>query len=112
MEDHDLTPLAVEILLSLASGPRHGYAIKLDIEGRSGEGFVLGSGSLYQSIHRLERRGLIAEHRTEAPSTDARRGRTYRIEPAGRRVLRYELQRMGRVLADARAARLVQRESH
>jgi DNA-binding PadR family transcriptional regulator len=112
MEDQELTPLALEILLSLASGPRHGYAVKLDIEERGGEGTVLGSGSLYQSIQRLERRGLIAEHRTQPPSTDARRGRTYRIEPSGRRALRRELARMGRVLADARAARLVERESH
>lgn len=99
----DLSKVAVEILLTLSRGARHGYAIKLDVEERIGEGFVLGSGSLYQALQRLLRRGLVAEDKSAERSDDARRGRVYRIEPAGRRALEAELARMSRVLSFARS---------
>jgi len=54
------------ILTSLASGPKHGYALLLDIE--SFAAVRLGPGTLYGAISRLEQRGLIealgAEGRT------------------------------------------------
>lgn len=97
----ELSHVAVEILLTLLKGPRHGYAIKRDVEERIGGDFLLGSGSLYQALQRLERRGLVAED-AEAERPDARRGRVYRIEPAGRRALEAELERMARVMRAAR----------
>jgi DNA-binding PadR family transcriptional regulator len=100
-DEQPLSNVAVEILLTLTKGPSHGYAIKLDIEDRVGGNFLLGSGSLYQAIYRLERRGYIAEAE-EAGTVDARRGRVYRIEPAGRRALQEELARMDRILKYAR----------
>jgi DNA-binding PadR family transcriptional regulator len=103
-DDLALSTVAVEVLVTLAEGPRHGYAIKQDIEARIGSQFVLGSGSLYQALQRLERRGLIAE--VEAPSPDARRGRVYRLEPDGRRVLAAELGRMQRLVSQARRRRV------
>ena len=45
------------ILTSLASGPKHGYALLLDIE--SFAGVRLGPGTLYGAISRLEERGWI-----------------------------------------------------
>lgn len=99
--DSELSHVAVEILVSLLQGEQHGYAIKLDVEERLGDGFVLGSGSLYQSLHRLERRGLVAEV-AESQPVNARRGRVYRIEPAGQQALEAELSRMSRVLRSAR----------
>jgi DNA-binding PadR family transcriptional regulator len=97
----ELSNVAVEILLTLLQGARHGYAIKLDVESRIGDGFLLGSGSLYQALQRLERRGYVSEADDPGPA-DARRGRVYRIEPAGRRALELELARMSRVLRIAR----------
>jgi DNA-binding PadR family transcriptional regulator len=99
--DGELSNVAVEILLTLRRGERHGYAIKLDIEERIGGGYLLGSGSLYQALSRLERRGLVAEVE-DAESPDSRRGKVYRIEPAGKRALEAELVRMTRVLKFAR----------
>jgi DNA-binding PadR family transcriptional regulator len=99
-----LSTVAVEILLALAGGPKHGYAVKREIEDRLGGDFILGSGSLYQALQRLERRGLIAER--DASADDARRGRVYALEPEGRRVLAAELGRMRRVLSHARRQRL------
>lgn len=100
-DDGKLSNVMTEILVTLSGEPLHGYGIKLDVEERIGDGYVLGSGSLYQALQRLERRGLIAEV-PELVTDDGRRGRTYRIEPAGTERLKCELQRMDRVLADAR----------
>ena len=97
----ELSNVAVEILLTLQKGARHGYAVKLDIEERLGGDFVLGSGSLYQGLQWLERRGYIAETKDPEPP-DARRGRVYWIEPAGKHALESELSRMARVLKFAR----------
>ena len=98
--DGELSNVAVEILVSLLQGEKHGYAIKLDVEDRIGDGFLLGSGSLYQALQRLERRGYIAEVKRAA--IDARRGRVYRVERAGKRALETELERMDRVLKAVR----------
>ena len=82
----ELTPIGFEVLLSLAAGPRHGYGIKLDIEERTQGELSLGSGTLYQAIQRLEREGLIGEASDSDDKADARRGRTYRLEPRGRAI--------------------------
>ena len=56
-----LRPKLFHILLALAPGPRHGYAIKKEVEEGS-EGVVrMGAGSLYEGIQQLEKRELIRE---------------------------------------------------
>jgi DNA-binding PadR family transcriptional regulator len=102
----DLTPIAFEVLLSLVDRPQHGYGIKLDVERRTVGEVILGSGTLYQAIHRLEREGLIAETRPQG-RPDSRRGRSYRLMPAGRAAVDAHLRRMSRVVDDARARRLL-----
>jgi DNA-binding PadR family transcriptional regulator len=67
---------ALLILLSLATGPRHGHGMMLDIEGFSG--IRVGPGSLYGAIERLERDGLI-----EPVEGDERR-RPYQLTDRGR----------------------------
>jgi DNA-binding PadR family transcriptional regulator len=102
----ELTPIGFEVLLSLMDGPQHGYGIKLAIEARSDGDISLGSGTLYQAIQRLEREGLIAGSATR-DRTDARRGRTYQIQPSGRAAVREHLRRLNRVVEYARARRLL-----
>jgi DNA-binding PadR family transcriptional regulator len=106
----DLTPFGFEVLLSLAGGPLHGYGIKLDIEARTQGEVSLGSGTLYQAIQRLERDGLIAEA-AAADASDARRGRTYRLEPRGRAALDLHLRRLSRAVDYARARKLLPSKS-
>ena len=101
----DSTPVAFEVLLSLVEGPKHGYGIKLDIESRTDGEVSLGSGTLYQAIQRLERTGLITEARAPSEAADPRRGRTYRLQPAGRAAVTDHLRRLGRVVDYARARR-------
>jgi DNA-binding PadR family transcriptional regulator len=87
----------VLILTSLASGPKHGYALSKDIE--TFAGVTLGPGTLYGAIGRLEQRGLIE------PAGDDERRRPYRITGAGQAALASTVREM-RAIADEGAARL------
>ena len=87
----------VLILTSLASGSKHGYALSKDIEDFAE--VVLGPGTLYGAIARLEERGLIEP----TPSDDRRQ--PYRITSSGREALAGAVREM-RVLADEGARRL------
>jgi DNA-binding PadR family transcriptional regulator len=104
---HKLLPLKpnhFHILLSCARGAVHGYGIRRDVEERTAGAIVLSAGTLYETLQRLEGRGLIAE--TEAPENRAEeassRWRFYRATELGSRVLEAELERLE---ADVRAAR-------
>ena len=90
---------ALLILLSLADGPKHGYAMTRDIAAVSGQ--RLGPGTLYGGITRLEERGWIEP----LPAEDRRR--PYRLTGAGRRVLRARLEQM-RAAARIGQARLAE----
>lgn len=82
---------SVLVLISLAAGPKHGYAITLDIDRVAG--IHLGPGTLYGAIARLEERGLIEP----IPSTDRRR--PYRLTDRGTSALRAHLATLKRVTA-------------
>lgn len=83
------------ILTSLASGPRHGYALVQDIEGFAG--VTLGPGTLYGAISRLERQGLI-----EAVGTDGRK-RPYRLTTLGTEALEATLAELGAIVDEGTA---------
>jgi len=76
------------ILKTLASGPRHGYAIAKFIEDASGETVVVEEGSLYPALYRMERRGWLEAEWGE--SELGRRAKLYRLTPHGRKQLTAE----------------------
>ncbi len=78
------------ILTSLSSGPKHGHALLLDIEGFAG--VRLGPGTLYGAITRLEERGLIE------PLAAEDRRRPYRITTAGMTALADSLEGLRRIV--------------
>lgn len=80
------TEPALLILVSLAGGEKHGYAMIEDIEQLSG--VKLGPGTLYGALARLEKRGWI-----ESMESDDRR-RPYRLTGAGASALREQLSGM------------------
>ena len=86
---------ALFILISLADGPKHGYAMTQDIETVSGQ--KLGPGTLYGAIARLEARKWIEP----LPADDRRR--PYRLTAMGQRVLRQRLESLRAVTPVARA---------
>jgi DNA-binding PadR family transcriptional regulator len=79
------------ILASLASGPKHGYAIMEDVFQFCGT--KLEPGTLYAALARLERRGWIE------PLEAEERRRPYRITGAGERALREQLKTLHRVVS-------------
>ena len=79
------------ILSSLASGPKHGYAIMGDIEAFAG--VALGPGTLYTAITRLVEKKLIA------PQSGSGRQRPYRLTAEGATGLTEQLNSMRRVAA-------------
>jgi DNA-binding PadR family transcriptional regulator len=74
---------SLAILLALADGPRHGYAIMAAAREITGE--PLGPGTLYATLSRLEARGLIEA----LPAEDRRR--PYRLTRDGAAVLEIRL---------------------
>jgi DNA-binding PadR family transcriptional regulator len=82
---------AVLIMISLAGGPKHGYAITSDV-GKV-VGVRLGPGTLYGAIARLEERGLIEP----LPADDRRR--PYRLTSRGALALRAHLDALERMTA-------------
>lgn len=102
-----LTPLTMGILLALAEGDRHGYALMKAIEAQGDGELNPGTGSLYAALQRLMDDGLIAESdREPGPDEDPRR-RYYRVTEEGRSLARAEAERMMRVLAVARERALL-----
>ena len=103
-----LTPLSLAILLGLAEGARHGYAIMKEVERQTDGRLSPGAGSLYAALQRLQDDGLIAEAPAGADGepVTARR-RYYVLEPRGRAVARAELLRMARVIQLGHDRRLV-----
>jgi DNA-binding PadR family transcriptional regulator len=100
-----LTPAVFHILLALADGPRHGYAIMQAVEASSGT--AMGPGTIYGTLERLEANGFVKE----LPGARSDRRRTFTLQPAGRTALQEEARRLARLAALVRARRLVPRES-
>ena len=127
-----LTPFAFQVLLALADGERHGYAIIKEVEERSGGTVRLRTGTLYTLLQRLLEEQLIGELGTPSatgnrPSTGSgrpelvegrdsgtstieagpaaradSRRRYYRLTALGDAVLRAEAQRLEGLIGDAR----------
>src|ERR1039458_7881206 len=99
-----LSPAVFHILLSLAEGERHGYALKREIALRTGGKLKLGPGVLYGSINKMLEQGLIeeSEDRPDAHLDDERR-RYYRITSYGRKVAQADAARMNELVRLAAA---------
>jgi DNA-binding PadR family transcriptional regulator len=105
-----LTPAVLHILLALADGDQHGYAIAQSVESLTGGAVRMGPGTLYGSIGRMVSSGLIEEAaRGRGRSEEDERRRFYRMTTLGRRVLESELDRLARVVALARAKNVLRR---
>ncbi len=107
-----LTPVVFEILIALAAGEQHGYAIMQEVTRRTGGRIDLHPGTLYRALGRLLDGGLIEElsARPLVPADDERR-RYYRLTAFGAAVARAETERLEAQVATARSRRLLRRGS-
>lgn len=108
-----LTPAVFAILLSLAEGEKsrspstgsgrwggkHGYLIMKDVRAPQGGGVRLGPGTLYGSLDRMMRDGLVEE----SGISDDERRRYYRLTKLGHSVLAVELARLDAAVSSARS---------
>ena len=104
-----LTPAVLHILLALADGEQHGYAVAQAVESLTDGTVRMGPGTLYGSIGRMVASGLIEESRPRSRSNEDERRRFYRMTALGRRVLETETDRLARVVALARAKNVLRR---
>ena len=103
-----LTAPAFHVLLSLADGDKHGYAILKEVEHRTDGKVLLSSGTLYAIIKRLLTDGLIQEIEDRGKNGDKRR-RCYRLTKFGREVALAETGRMEEMLMGGKARRLLRK---
>ena len=91
-------------MLALAEGPRHGYAIKQEVETRTRGEVRLGPSTLYEAIQRLEDDGLIESVDPAEPANGQQaQRRYYALTPQGWRSLRAEVRQFDTLLSAARA---------
>jgi len=102
----------MHIMVALADGEKHGYAILRDVTELSGGAVRMGSGTLYGSIKRMLDQGLIeeADERPD-PALDDQRRRYYRLTELGRRVGAAEHRRLTSLVDAARLRQLGVRPS-
>jgi DNA-binding PadR family transcriptional regulator len=98
-----LTPAVFAILLSLAQEEKHGYLIMKDARSPQGGGVNMGPGTLYGSLDRMMRDGLVEE----SGISDDERRRYYRLTSLGHSVLAVELNRLDAAVASARTLGLL-----
>ena len=103
-----LNPRAYAIMLVIADEPCHGYRIKKEVEERSGGSIALDPGSLYRTIAKLVRDGLVEERQAPADADrDDERRRYYRLTSLGKRVARAETERLAALIQTGTARALL-----
>lgn len=93
------------ILLTLADGKQHGYAIRAAVEERTQGKIRLWPATLYGAMRDLTAEGLIAELEQEPSGGDDPRRRYYDLTVLGKRVLAAEVERLQELVEAARATR-------
>lgn len=98
-----LRTVELYVLLALAEGDKHGWAIIEATLERTEDRVRLDPGTLYRALQRLREAELLDEAATDS---DPRR-RPYRLTRLGREVVTAEVERLARVVDDARNADLL-----
>ena len=93
-----MTPAVIHVMLALAGGERHGYAILKSVQRETVSRFRFGPGTIYGTLQRLLEAGWVEEVQAPAAATDERR-RYYRMTRTGRKALEEEFDRLGGLLA-------------
>jgi len=102
------TPAVFQILLALADGELHGYAIMQAVSDDTKNMLSMGPGTLYGALKRMVDAGLVEECREHTdPGMNDERRIYYRITGHGRRVAATEAERMAVLVRSAREKALI-----
>ncbi len=105
-----MSPAEFEVLIALADGEKHGYAILKDVARRTEGGAPFGTATLYAILRRFVGDGLLVESdERPAAALDDERRRYFRLTEAGRSAAAAEAERMEAVLELARTRKLIRR---
>jgi DNA-binding PadR family transcriptional regulator len=108
-----LTPAVFHVLLALADGERHGYAIMQEVAENTAGRIKMGPGTLYGTIKRLLEARMIEESDERPdPGLDDERRRYYRLTALGQRAVRAEALRYAEMAELARRKRLIGKPAH
>lgn len=107
--DEPLAPAAFLILLALAGGDKHGYAIMQEARQLSENTVQIGPATLYTTIQRLLDSDRIRE--VTGPEKGDSRRRYYRLTAAGKLALNSEIARMEALVKKSKAMRVRTAES-
>ncbi|HTS32296.1 MAG TPA: PadR family transcriptional regulator [Bryobacteraceae bacterium] len=103
-----LTPAMFNVMLALADGDKHGYAVLKEVAEQTAGEVQLSTGTLYGIIKRLLAEGLIVEvRRHPAIENDDQRRRYYHLTDSGRAVALAEAERLERQVERARSKQLI-----
>jgi DNA-binding PadR family transcriptional regulator len=98
-----ITPAEFQVLVSLADGEKHGYAIGKEVASRTNGQVELRAATLYTVIKRLLENGFIEESAARPdPALDDERRRYYRLTARGRKAAEEEALRMETTARQAR----------
>jgi len=89
-----LTEATYFILLTLAPGPRHGYAIMKDVNKLSQGRVTLSTGTLYSALKRLLDQGWISRADDLSDGANGRQRKAYLLTDLGRCILETEIRRL------------------
>jgi DNA-binding PadR family transcriptional regulator len=104
-----LKPDVFEILMALADGDLHGYAILKVLESR---GLRVAASPLYRKLYRLMEDGLVVEAPSRRRAGDDARRRYYRLTSRGLEIVRAEAARIVGLARNPEVRRLAEGASH
>jgi DNA-binding PadR family transcriptional regulator len=105
-----LTPAVFHVLLALAGGELHGYAIMQEVAEHTDGQIKMGPGTLYGTVKRLLEAQLIEESDERPdPHLDDERRRYYRLTGVGEQVVKAEAQRYAEIVEIARGKKLIRK---
>jgi DNA-binding PadR family transcriptional regulator len=97
-----MSPVMLQVLLSLADADRHGYGIKIEIQERTAGAVSLAVGTLYETLYRLERQGAVRGRPSPSGESGGAPRRVYQLTRVGRDLLEREIARLSTLLFQAR----------
>jgi DNA-binding PadR family transcriptional regulator len=106
-----LKPISLHILLTLADGDSHGYAIMQAIRARTQGSVAAQTASFYRYLAKLIDEGWVVEAPGRREGDDPRRGTYYRITARGRRILANEERHLSDLVAEMKKVRLSPRKA-
>ena len=93
-----LTETSFLIILSLATAPKHGYAIMKEVETLSEKRVVLATGTLYSALRRMFEDGWIERVTDNNSASDNRERKFYQLTRHGQLVLEAEISRLRKLV--------------